>query len=67
VLTKLLIDEKLIEEARCHGGHKTKKAAVIAALKEYVGRRKQQRILSQFGSFNFDPKDDYKAARGKQS
>ena len=61
--TNLAIDDRLIEEARRSGGHKTKKEAVTAALDEYIRRRKQQRILDLFGSIDFDPKYDYKAAR----
>ncbi len=34
--TNLALDDKLIEEARYAGGHKTKKEAVTAALAEYV-------------------------------
>jgi Arc/MetJ family transcription regulator len=66
--TNLALDDSLIEEARRAGGHKTKKDAVTAALAEYVQRRKQRRILKAFGSFNFDPKYDYKGERrGKRS
>ena len=54
---------KLIEEARKLGGHKTKKAAVITALEEYVRGRKQQEIIKLFGTFDFDPNYDYKAGR----
>ena len=61
--TNLAIDDRLIEEARRTGGHKTKKEAVTAALDEYIKRRKQQRIVAQFGTFDFDPDYDYKAGR----
>ena len=61
--TNLALDDRLIEEARRAGGHKTKKEAVTAALGEYVQRRKQQKILQAFGSFDFDPAYDYKAER----
>lgn len=61
--TNLALDDKLIEEARYAGGHKTKKEAVTAALAEYVKRRKQLRILKAFGSFDFDSEYDYKAER----
>jgi len=61
--TNLALDDKLIEEARKAGRHRTKKDAVAAALAEYVQRRKQQRILKAFGSFEFDPAYDYKAER----
>jgi Arc/MetJ family transcription regulator len=66
--TNLALDDRLIEEARRAGGHKTKKGAVTAALAEYVKRRKQLRILNAFGSVDFDPNYDYKAERrGEQS
>lgn len=61
--TNLAIDDKLIEEARQTGGHKTKKDAVNAALAEYVKRRKQQRIIDHFGTYDFDSGYDYKAER----
>ena len=61
--TNLALDDKLIEEARKAGHHRTKKDAVTAALAEYVKRRKQQHILEAFGSLEFDPAYDYKAER----
>ncbi|MBZ5705679.1 MAG: type II toxin-antitoxin system VapB family antitoxin [Acidobacteriia bacterium] len=64
--TNLALDDQLIDEARRAGGHKTKKEAVTAALAEYVRRRKQQRILQAFGSFDFDPAYDYKAERHRK-
>lgn len=63
--TNLALDDKLIEEARRAGKHKSKKDAVTAALAEYVQRRKQLRILDAFGTFEFDPAYDYKAERGR--
>ena len=64
--TNLDLNDALIEEARRSGGHKTKKEAVTAALDEYVQRRNQQKILSQFGTFDFDPEFDYQAQRKKK-
>jgi Arc/MetJ family transcription regulator len=61
--TNLALDDKLIEEARRIGGHKTKKDAVNSALQEYVKRRKKLRILELFGTVDFDPAYDYKADR----
>jgi Arc/MetJ family transcription regulator len=63
VPTNLALDDKLIEEARRIGKHKTKKAAVMAALHEYVQRRKQLRIVELFGTVNLDSAYDHKAER----
>ena len=43
--TNLQLDDKLIQEARRLGKHKTKREAVTAALTEYVQRRRQLGIL----------------------
>ena len=64
--TNLPIDDKLIEEARRTGGHRTKEEAVTAALEEYIRRHKQQRILAAFGTVDFDPEYDYKAERQRK-
>jgi Arc/MetJ family transcription regulator len=61
--TNLALDDRLIEEARRAGSHKTKKEAVTAALAEYVKRRKQLLILDAFGTIDFDPTYDYKGKR----
>src|ERR1700733_4792223 len=65
--TNLALDDKLIEQARRVGHHKTKKDAVTAALAEYVQRRNQLKILKAFGTVDFDPKYDYKAERRRRS
>ncbi len=64
--TNLAIDDRLIEEARKIGGHKTKKEAVSVALEEYIKRLKQRRIISLFGTIHWDPSYDYKAERRRQ-
>jgi Bacterial antitoxin of type II TA system, VapB len=61
--TNLAIDDRLIEQARQIGHHLTKKAAVTAALEEYIQRRKQLEILNLFGTIDFDPAYDYKKNR----
>jgi Arc/MetJ family transcription regulator len=64
--TNLAIDDRLIDEARAIGGHRTKKEAVTAALEEYIKRHKQRRILELVGQISYDPKYDYKAARRRK-
>jgi hypothetical protein len=61
--TNLGLDDAAIEDARILGGYKTKKDAVNAAIHEYVKRRKQAQIVELFGTIDYDPEYDYKAAR----
>ena len=61
--TNLAIDDRLIEEARQVGHHRTKKEAVTAALDEYIRRRNQMQILDLFGSIDYHEEYDYKANR----
>jgi putative antitoxin of VapBC-like toxin-antitoxin system len=61
--TNLAIDDNPILEAKKLGRHRTKKAAVTAALDEYIQRRKQQEIISLFGIIDYDENYDYKRAR----
>ncbi|OGW61398.1 MAG: antitoxin [Nitrospirae bacterium RIFCSPHIGHO2_01_FULL_66_17] len=61
--TNLALDDTLIQEAQRIGKHKTKKAAVTDALREYILRRKQKKILNLFGTVDWDPRYDYKKLR----
>jgi len=61
--TNLAIDDRLIEEARKIGRHRTKKETVTAALSEYIQRRKQLEVLSLFGTIDYEKNCDYKKAR----
>ena len=61
--TNLAIDDNLLNEAKEIGGLKTKKATVNEALREFILRRKQMKILDLFGKVDFDPDYDYKKAR----
>lgn len=63
IATNLDLDDALIKKAREIGCHKAKKDAVNAALREYVQRRRQLRILDPFGTVEFDPACDYEAVR----
>jgi len=64
--TNLAIDDKLLEEAKMIGGHKTKKAVVTEALKEYIQVRKQLEIIKLFGTIEYDSDYDYKSRRKVQ-
>jgi len=61
--TNLQIDDKLIRTAVKLGKHKTKKDAVTKALIEYIDHLEQEKILSMFGTVDYDPKYDYKQQR----
>jgi Arc/MetJ family transcription regulator len=63
--TNLQIDDELIQKAVRLGGHKTKKAAVSEALIEYIQNLEQEKILSMFGTVDYDPEYDYKRQRRK--
>ncbi len=64
--TNLAIDDKLLNEALRIGGRRTKRETVNEALKEYVERRKRQRILDGLGPFDFDLRHDYKRERKRR-
>jgi Arc/MetJ family transcription regulator len=61
--TNLHLDDKLVEAAQKLGRHKTKREAVNRALSEYVRWLRQQAILEEFGTIQYDPKYDYKKQR----
>jgi hypothetical protein len=64
--TNLAIDDKLLEAAVAIGGHTTKKAAVTEALREYIQRRRQLKIIDAFGGIDMDPTYDYKRQRRRR-
>ena len=64
--TNLAIDDRLIDEAKRIGRHKTKKEAVTAALREYIQHRKQLEFLKLAGTVDFDPDYDYKRERRRK-
>ena len=61
--TNLAVDDRLIDEAKAIGKHRTKKGVVTEALQEYIQRRKQSAILKVFGSIDYDRDYDYKKQR----
>jgi Arc/MetJ family transcription regulator len=64
--TNLSIDPDLLDRALEVSGEKTKKAAVTIALKEFIARHEQKRLLELFGSFEWDSEYDYKVERARQ-
>lgn len=64
--TNLQIDNNLMQEALRLGGHRTKRAVVEAALREYVQHRKQIKILGLFGTIEYDAGYDYKRQRKRK-
>ena len=65
--TNLALDDKLIKEAVRAGGHKTKRAAVTAALTEYVRSRRRPQILRWKGQVEYFDDYDYKATRRRRA
>ena len=63
--TNLSIDPKLIEQALAVSGERTKKAAVTRALKEFIARREQKRLVELFRSLDWENEYDYKAERSR--
>lgn len=59
----LVLDDTLITNAALIGHHSSKKAAVTAALKEYIQHHKQAEIITLFGAIDYDKHYDYKKQR----
>ena len=61
--TNLAIDDALLTEAQRVGGHRTKKDTVNEALREYIQRRRQLKVVGLFGKIDFDASYDHKRQR----
>lgn len=61
--TNLAIDPQLLDKALKVGGEKTKTATVNRALREFIARREQERLLKLFGKLDWDDKYNYKRER----
>ncbi len=64
--TKLSIDPELLDKALEVSGEKTKKATVNRALREFIARREQERLLELFGKLDWDDEYDYKRERTRR-
>ena len=63
--TNLQIDETLLQEALALGNHQSSGAVIEAALREYIQRRKQLKVLELFGTIDYDEDYNYKQQRQK--
>ena len=61
--TRISIDPELLDKAHLVGGEKTRKATVNRALREFIARREQERLLDLFGKLDWDEEYDYKRER----
>ena len=63
------IDRNLLNEAieigEQNGEQNTEKSVIEEALKEYIQRRKQMKILDLFGTIEYEENYDYKQQRQK--
>jgi Arc/MetJ family transcription regulator len=64
--TNLALDDKLVEEAKRLGKHRTKREAVNEAIAEYVARRRRRKVLDLFGKMDWNRDYDYKAERRRR-
>lgn len=62
----LPIDEALIQEALALSNQQNERDVVEQALREYVQRRQQMKILDLFGTIDYDDDYNYKQQRKKE-
>lgn len=65
--TNLALNDALIEEAVSVGSHRSKKAAVTAALQEYVNARRRLEIFDWMGRVDYYEDYDHKKLRQAES
>lgn len=63
MITSLQIDETLLQEALAVSDHPTATALIEAALREYIQRRKQLKVLELFGTIDYEEEYNYKQQR----
>jgi hypothetical protein len=52
-MAHVTVEDSLLREAREAGGHRTMKAALRAALVEYISRRKRQQDTSRYETIDY--------------
>jgi metal-responsive CopG/Arc/MetJ family transcriptional regulator len=63
MVTTLEIDKTLLQEALDLSNHQTPTTLIEAALREYILRRKQLKILEFFGTIEYEEDYNYKQQR----
>ncbi len=63
MVNNLKIDEKLLEEALALSNYPTANLLIEAALREYIQRRQQLKVLDLFGTIDYEDDYDYKQQR----
>ncbi len=63
MVTPLQIDQTLLQEALALSNHPTATALIEAALREYIQRRKQLKILELFSTIDYEEEYNYKQQR----
>ncbi len=63
--TNLAIDDQLLNKALEIGGQKSKKDTVNEALKEFIVRREQKKVLDLFGTVDYY--EDYEPKKVRKS
>lgn len=61
--TNLAIDPQLLEDTLAVSGARTKKEAVTMALREFIARHAQAKLVESFGTLDWDDSYDYKEER----
>ena len=63
MVTTLQIDDTLLQEALSLSNYPTTAALIEAALREYIQRRKQLKVLELFGTIDYEEDYNYKQQR----
>jgi metal-responsive CopG/Arc/MetJ family transcriptional regulator len=63
MLAPIQIDQNLLQEALALSNHPTATALIEAALREYIQRRQQMKVLELFGTIDYEEDYNYKQQR----
>jgi len=63
MLDPIQIDQNLLQEALALSNHPTATALIEEALREYIQRRQQMKVLDLFGTIDYEEDYNYKQQR----